>query len=86
MMLKLCYSFKVISLIYFCLFTDIDVHLKNADFCVILCWKNCSFKNTNLCNVDFGMGSAAGKPPPYEQTHNFTDYPSSHVDIDEVNF
>jgi hypothetical protein len=31
------------------------------------------------------MGStAAGKPPPYEQTHNFTDYPSSHVDIDEV--
>lgn len=41
----------------------------------------------NLCTVaDFGMGStAAGKPPPYEQTHNFTDYPSSHVDIDEVN-
>jgi hypothetical protein len=49
--------------------------------------------DNNLCYVnlyynmaDFGMGStAAGKPPPYEQTHNFTDYPSSHVDIDEVN-
>ncbi|KAI9555569.1 hypothetical protein GHT06_018084 [Daphnia sinensis] len=34
---------------------------------------------------DFGMGNTSGgKPPPYEQTHNFTDYPSSHVDIDEV--
>nr|SVE87611.1 EOG090X0CJ3 [Daphnia similis] len=33
---------------------------------------------------DFGMGNTSGgKPPPYEQTHNFTDYPSSHVDIDE---
>nr|CAG4637316.1 EOG090X0CJ3 [Ceriodaphnia reticulata]SVE73166.1 EOG090X0CJ3 [Ceriodaphnia reticulata] len=35
---------------------------------------------------DFGMGSTstAGKPPPYEQTHNFSNYPTSHVDIDEV--
>ncbi|XP_057365263.1 protein YIPF1-like isoform X1 [Daphnia carinata] len=34
---------------------------------------------------DFGMGSTstAGKPPPYEQTHNFSNYPTSHVDIDE---
>nr|SVE73792.1 EOG090X0CJ3 [Daphnia atkinsoni] len=33
---------------------------------------------------DFGMGNTSGeKPPPYEQTHNFTNYPSSHVDIDE---
>nr|CAG4647364.1 EOG090X0CJ3 [Megafenestra aurita]SVE92625.1 EOG090X0CJ3 [Megafenestra aurita] len=38
---------------------------------------------------DFGVNSApvaqsaAGKPPPYEQTHQFSNYPTSHVDIDE---
>lgn len=43
-------------------------------------------KCVSLNYVDFGMENTSGeKPPPYEQTHNFTDYPSSHVDIDEVN-
>lgn len=35
--------------------------------------------------IDFGIQStSSGQPPPYEQTHNFANYPASHADVDEV--
>ena len=41
-----------------------------------------------MFSAEFGTTSSDSQPPPFEGTHNFTKFPSSHVDIeaDQVTF